>query len=325
LGVATDESGNIYTTGAFQGTVDFDPGAGVDIHTSTLNSHDAFICKYDSSGNFEWARTWDAGYCQGIDVDTSGNLYVIGGFGGTVDFDPGTGSDSHTSVGDEDAYLSKFDSNGNFIWARTWGGSDWESGLGVSIDGAGNVLVTGGFRGTADFDPGSGVDNHISSVQGDTFLSKFDSDGNFTWARTWGGYDNTSGISADGWDSIYVTGMFYGTVDFDPGSGVDDHTSNVGPDAFLSKFDANGDFLWARTWGGSGADTGSGVDVDTSGNAFVTGHFENEVDFDPGSPVDNHTSNGQFDSYLSKFDSNGNFEWAKTWGALTGIQERALP
>jgi hypothetical protein len=101
-------------------------------------------------------------------------------------------------------------------------------------------------------------------------------------------------------------------VDFDPGPGEDNHTSNGSPswDAFLSKFDPNGNFVWARTWGGSDnwdGDEGYGVAADGSGNAFVTGYFNETVDFDPGPGVDNHTSNGGWDVFLSKFPPDGNW------------------
>jgi len=316
--VAIDGSGNVYVTGYFRGTVDFDPGSGVDDHTSE-GIGDVFLSKFDSSGDFIWARTWggsgdDEGY--GVAVDGSGCIYVTGYFRGTVDFDPGSGVDNHTSNGEADVFLSVFDPSGAFKWARTWGGSYADEGLGAAVDGSGNVYVTGWFRGTVDFDPGSGVDDHTSNGSRDIFLSKFDSFGAFNWARTWGGsgHDIGRGVAVDGSGSVYVTGHFHGTVDFDPGSGVDSHISNGYDDVLLSRFDPSGDFQWARTWGGSGHHSGWGVAVDGSGNVYVTGYFQGTVDFDPGSGVDNHTSNGYDDIFLSKVDSSGTFKWARTWG-----------
>jgi len=322
--VAVDGSGNVYVTGWFIGTVDFDPGSGVDNHTSN-GPWDVFLSKFDSSGAFKWARTWggsnDDDVGTDVAVDGSGNVYVTGWFRGTVDFDPGSGVDNRTSNGYDDVFLSKFDSLGDFKWARTWGGgSNYDWGLGVAVDGSGNVYVTGRFSGKADFDPGSGVDNHTSHGHTDVFLSKLDSSGDFNWARTWGGSDDEcgNGVAVHGSGNVYVTGWFIGTVDFDPGSGVDSHTSNGYTDVFLSKLDSSGAFAWARTWGGSGgADQGQGVAVDGSGNVYVTGYFLGTVDFDPGSGVDNHTSNGNYDVFLSKFDSSGAFKGARTWGAIT--------
>jgi len=321
ISVVADVSGNVYVTGRFRGSVDFDPESGVDNHTSN-GVEDVFLSKFDSTGAFKWARTWGAGSGDsghGVAVDGSGNVYVTGGFSGTVDFDPGSGVDNHTLNGGDDVFLSKFDPSGAFEWARTWGGGCGDLGLGVAIDGLSYVYVTGLFGGTVDFDPGSGVDNHTSNGYDDVFLSKFDSSGEFKWARTWGGSDEYNGdkghgVAVDGSGNVYVTGCFEGTVDFDPGSGVDTHTSNGDWDVFLSKFDSSGVFEWARTWGGSGYDRGDDVAVDGSGNVYVTGWFRGTVDFDPGSGVDKHTSNGYYDVFLSKFDSSGAFKWACTWG-----------
>jgi len=314
-GVAVDGSGNVYVTGSFEGTVDFDPDGG-DPHTSN-GYGDVFLSKFDSSGNFEWARVWggsdyDSGY--GVADDGSGSVFVTGAFSGAVDFDPGYSEDRHTSNGGYDVFLSKFDSTGDFQWARTWGGPSYEHGDSVAADGSGDVYVTGRFRDTVDFNPDGG-DPHTSNGNGDAFLSKFDPSGNFMWARTWGGswVDRGYGVAADDSGNVYVTGIFYYTVDFNPAGG-DPHTSNGDYDAFLSKFDSSGNFEWARTWGGSESDRGQGVAADGSGSIYATGFFYGTVDFNP-SGGDPHTSNGGPDVFLSKFDSSGSFTWGRSWGA----------
>jgi hypothetical protein len=107
---------------------------------------------------------------------------------------------------------------------------------------------------------------------------------------------------------VYVTGYFIGTdVDFDPAGGIDNHTSNGGNDAFLSEFDSMGYYQWARTWGGTLNDYSIGGAADGSGNAYVTGYFYDIVDFDPGTGIDNHTSNGNIDAFLSKFLPDGSW------------------
>jgi hypothetical protein len=310
--VAIDGNGNAYIAGEFESTVDFDPSPGVDEHISNGNN-DIFLNKFDSNGEFQWARTWggdgvwDEG--RGVTIDGSGNAYVTGSFFWTVDFDPGPGVEEHTSNGNDDIFLSKFDSNGEFQWARTWGGLDWDTGDGVAIDGSGNAYVTGFFYDTVDFDPGPGVDEHTSKGDVDIFLSKFDLNGEFQWARTWGGGEGDTGfgVAIDSSGNAYISGIFYDTVDFDPGPGIDEHTSNGVEDTFLSKLDSNGNFQWARTWGGGELDRGIGVAIDGSGNPYITGFFRSVVDFDPGPGVDMHTSNGNYDAFLSKFPPDGNW------------------
>ena len=312
-GLSADESGNVYVTGIYTGTAEFDPGGG-DPHTSN-GWTDVFLSKFDSSGNFEWARTWGGpgwDWGAGVVADGSGNVYVTGYFQGAVDFEPG-GGDPHTGDGANDVFLSKFDSSGNFQWARTWGGPSWDWGVGVVADGSGNAYVTGYFQGIVNFDPGGG-DPRTSNGKGDVFLSKFDSSGDFQWARTWGGAGDDWGHGVAAYDSgnAYVAGLFHGTVDFNP-SGGDPHTPNGEVDVFLSKFDSSGNFEWARTWGGSDEDYGYGVAADGFGNVYVTGFFVGTADFDPDGG-DPHASNGYWDVFLSKFDSSGNFKWARTWG-----------
>ncbi len=329
--IAVDPSGNVYVAGFFMGTADFDPGSGNEIYTSN-GGYEVFVSKFDSSGTFQWARVWggsgnDRGY--GVAVDGSGDIYVTGSFfGGTVDFDPGSGTDNHTSNGLADVFLSKFDSSGDFQWARTWGASSNEYGRGVTADSSGSICVTGEFTGTVDFDPGSGVENHTYHGGRDVYVSKFNSSGDFQWAQTWGGnsLDHGGGVAIDGSGNVYITGWFYGNVDFDPGSGTDNQASNGGNDVFLSKLDSSGDYLWARTWGGTqGEYGGRRVAVDSTGNAWVTGDFfSSVVDFDPGSGIENHSPNGQDDAFLSKFDPSGEFQWVHTWGGTSFDEGRGV-
>jgi hypothetical protein len=265
-----------------------------------------------------WARTWgglwvDYGYS--VTVGSSGDEYVCGFFWDTIDFDPGYGADNHTSSGNEDAFLSKFDSFGNFVWVRTWGGTGNDRAYCVAVDGSGNVYVTGIFEGTVDFDPGAGTDTRSSNGDLDVFISRFDPSGNFAWARTWGGADadEGTGVAVANSEGICVTGYFSGTVDFDPGAAKDDHTSNGGGDVFLSAFDPLGNFKWARTWGGTSFELGHWLATDSSGSIYVTGYFGDTVDFDPSTDTDYHTASLCGD-FLSKFDLTGTFLWARTWG-----------
>ena len=327
-GVAVDGSGNVIATGYFQDVVDFDPGPGVEEHTSN-GDYDIYLVKFDEDGFFLWARTWgSAADDRGneVAVDLSGNIYVTGYFSSTVDFDPGGGTDEHITNGFWDIYLSKFDSDGVFQWARTWGGDSYESSTAIAVDSSGNPTVTGYFSNTVDFDPGPGSDEHTELGAGDVFLSHFNTDGDFQWAHVWGSLslDSGYGIAADWYGNIYTTGYFGLTADFDPSGNTDEHTSNGVDDIFLSKFDSNGTYSWAYTWGGTGYDDGFGVAVDVLGDVFVVGNFDGTVDFDPGDGTAMHASNGFYDIFLSKFDYNGGFNWAVTWGGTNSDGCRAV-
>ncbi len=319
-GVGVDSGGNAYVTGVFMGTVDFDPGQGV-VRTSH-GGYDAFLSKYDVSGNLVWVRTWggtlwDQGFS--ITLDAFDGVYIAGWFQGVSDFDPGAGVDWHTANGDLDAFISKFDTNGNFLWAHTWGGPYWDKAQGVAVHWSGAVYVTGYYEGLTDFNPTDAVDRHYSINGRDVFLCKYNRDGGYMWARVWDGTEG-QGVACDQNGNVYVTGSYAGSADFNPGSGIDWHVSNGDPDAFLSKFESSGAFQWARTWGGPHGDEGRQVIIDYFGRVYVTGYFTYWVDFDPGDggvwiqSLPTVSGGPSQDVFLSKFDTAGEFKWVRAWG-----------
>ncbi|MGH1493148.1 MAG: hypothetical protein ACRBK7_27750 [Acidimicrobiales bacterium] len=244
-GVAADAAGNSYTTGYFLGTADFDSGPGVSNLTSN-GSNDVFVVKLDPAGNLLWARNMGGSGAEdgfGVGVDAAGNSYTTGRFSGTADFDPGPGVSNLTSSGSGDVFVVKLDSSGNLAWARNVGGSTDEAGNAVGVDAAGNSYTTGSFAGTADFDPGAGVLNLVSSGSGDVFVVKLDPSGDLVWARSMGGISNDRGrgVGSDGAGNVYTTGSFAGTADFDPGVGVSNLTSLGETEVFVVKLDPSGD------------------------------------------------------------------------------------
>jgi Domain of unknown function (DUF4347)/Beta-propeller repeat len=250
-------------------------------------------------------------------VDALGNRYTVGNFSGTVDFDPGTGENTLTSVGLSDIFISKLDTSGNYLWVKQFGSTNNESANSVAIDASGNVYTTGHFSGTVDFDPGAGTSNLTSTGLQDIFISKLDSSGNYLWAKRIGGTNPASArsVAIDGSGNVYTTGTFAGTTDFDPGAGASNLTSAGNNDIFISKLDSNGNYLWAKQFGGTNSDSVNSVAVDSSGNVYTTGAFEGTIDFDPGTGTNNLTSAGVQDVFINKLDSNGNYLWAKRFGS----------
>lgn len=219
--IASDAAGNIYSTGYFQDSIDFDPGPGLFyLNSNSTFSYDLFILKIDPSGNFIWAKRIGGSsneFGSSIDVDLSGNVYSTGLFTGVVDFDPGPGI-FNLSTGH--MFVSKLDNSGNFIWAK---GID-ASPNAIVLDAQNNVYTTGTFVGTVDFDPGSGIINLIgnSTIWNDAFISKLDASGNFDWAVNLGGTSVINGysITVDPSYNVYTCGVYFGLIDFDPGSGI---------------------------------------------------------------------------------------------------------
>ena len=322
--IAVDSSGNIYTTGSFYSTTDFDPGAGI-ANLISAGERDIFISKLDSNGNFIWAKrlggtSIDIG--KGITVDSSGNVYTTGQFLDTVDFDPGAGIANLVSAGNADIFVSKLDSNGDFVWAKSMGKAGWEYGNSIAVDTSGNVHTTGTFEGTVDFNPSAGTANLTSAGFTDIFVSKLDSNGDFVWAKSMGDTNEDTGfsIAVDASGNVYTTGEFIGIVDFDPSAGTVNLTSAGLYDIFVSKLNSNGDFVWAKSMGGTSNEIGHGLAVDTSGNVYTTGYFAGTADFDPGVITVNLNNAGDRDIFISKLDSNGSFVWAKSMGG-TGLDQ----
>ncbi len=318
-GIVVDDSGNVYTTGYFHETVDFDPGPGTfNLSSVAANHSDIFVSKLDASGNFVWAKKMGGVFNErglSIAVDPYGNIYTTGYFEGTTDFDPGVGTFNLSSAGD-DIFISKLDASGNFMWAKKMGGSGDDWGYSITTDTSGNVYTTGVFKETADFDPGAGIFNLTSAGTNDIFILKLDASGNFIWAKSMGGLsqDISYSITTDATGNVYSTGFFQGTADFDPGVGVFNLGSAGGVDIFISKLDASGNFVWAKKIGGTLSDQGKSITLDTNGNVYITGSFEGTADFNPGAGTFNLTSAGGWDIFILKLDTSGNFMWAKNMG-----------
>ena len=124
--IASDASGNVYTTGYYSGTVDFDPGPGVFTLTSAGATNDIFVYKLNATGNLVWAKSLGGTGAEmglSIAVDASGNVYTTGQFQGIADFDPGVGVVTFTSAGNYDIFVSKLDASGNYVWAKCFGGT----------------------------------------------------------------------------------------------------------------------------------------------------------------------------------------------------------
>ncbi len=321
-GIAIDSLGNIYLTGSFEATVDFDPSAGVSNVTSR-GMRDAFVSKFDSSANLQWAKAFGGPTrddSEAIAVDGVGNVVVGGAFSGTtlIDFDPGSGTSFLRGKGASDSFVSKFDSSGNFSWARTFGGTGNENLYSLELDAVGNVYSTGEFSSTVDFDPSSGIFSISSTELTDGYVHKLDSSGNFGWARTIAGlgHQRSYDIAVDADGNTYATGTFYGTADFDPGTSTFTLTSAGDYDVFIQKLNSSGTFVWAKAMGGVGTESGQGIAVDENGEIYATGSFTGLCDFNPSSASFDLLSKGASDIFVSKLDSVGNFLWARQLGGL---------
>lgn len=303
--IAVDASQNVYITGSFNGTADFDPGTGIS-NLSSAGAFDIYISKLDASGNFVWARRiGNAGSDESnfIAIDVNA-LYITGSFSGTVDFDPGSGTNNITAAG-MDMFIAKFDTAGNFTWAKSMGGGFVNVSLSIAVNKSatnGNIYTTGYFFGTTDFDPGPATFNLTSAGSIDAFVCKLDAQGNFVWAKNMGGTGNDLGtyLVANMNENIFLTGYFQNTADFDPGSGTQNLVSAGSNDAFIAVLNSAGEYVLAKAVGGTGSDFGSSIATDLNGNIYTTGSFVSTADFDPGAGTFNMTSAGEGDIFVHK-------------------------
>ncbi len=324
-GVAVDREGNVWVAGYFSTPTDFDPGSGVAILESSNVLSDGFIAKYDAQGNYLWAKRIGG---TGIDnayhvaVDSIGNGYVTGHMQSAAAFDTrGRLSDTLKANGGADAFLAKYDRDGNLLWANRMGSGGSDQGLRVTADAVGNVCVVGYFGTTGDFNPANRADTLNPYGRKDVFVAKYDPDGKYLWARNIGGGTvargaEGHGVAIDRQGNVLVSGFFTGTAFFDPGVSI---TGSPGQNAFLARYSAEGKYLWAvNTEGvsgmGGGISSSSAVTVDQDGNAYVTGEFGGAVDFDVAGNGAILTTPGAQNGFIGKYDSNGKYIWAITLG-----------
>ena len=263
--ITVDNEGNVYTTGYFTKTVDFDPGEGVFNLTSANQKSSIFISKLNSNGEFVWAKKiGETGVIQpkSIALDKLNNIYVGGIFTGTTDFDPGT-NEFLLSASNSLGFILKLDKDGEFVNAINVGGtSTYALVTDLTVDDDLNIYITG-----------------YNSSQ--IFVSKYDSEGAETWSKLFVGRNNSNyshSIALDNEYNIYISGTFTNTVDFDPSSVFVRRTSNGAGDAFLCKLNNNGEYKWVQTFGSSSTDKILNSHI-TSNGVLVTGYTGGAVNF----------------------------------------------
>ena len=308
--IALDSSGNVYVVGYYQNTVDFGGG-----NVTSNQSFDAFILKLNSSGTFQWVKSYGGsnGNDLGRDVaiDSSDNVYMLGAFRTTVDF----GGGNVTSNGNSDVFLVKLNSSGVFQWVYTAGGTGDDGVRALALDSGDNPYITGNFASTVNF--GSG--NITAANSNDLFILKLNSSGAYQNIYT-SNIDTTTkakGLFIDSSGNIYATGTFQNTVNFGGGN-----ITTSGKDIYLLKLNSSFAFQWVKRFavdnGEAGPAIGTAVTVDEDGNVYTVGEIAGTFDLGGGTQA----LGSNEEAYIVKHDSSGTFQWSKTFGGVGGYDNR---
>ncbi len=273
ISLAVDGSGNAFVTGFTEGNLG-GPNSGLS---------DAFLAKYDPSGTLLWTRqtgTAAEDWSTGIGLDQAGNAYLTGYTGGSL---------GGPNAGLDDAFLAKYDAEGNQVWIRQLGTSAAEDGNSVAVDTAGSAYLigwtSGGLAG-----PNAGLV--------DAFMARYDSSGTLLWTRQIGttGKDYGYSVALDNAGNPYFSGYTDGSLF---------GTTNGNIDVFLAKYDATGTALWTRQIGTAAPDFGYGLATDSAGNPYICGATQGSL---------GGATAGGLDAFLAKYSTSGNQLWARHMG-----------
>ena len=308
--LTVDLQGKVYVAGYFSSdTLMFNSFT---ITNPTHSSHAMYMVKYDSSGNVLWAKNiGENGGIVNAVADNFGNVYVAGNFStSTMNF----GTDTLINGSEENMFLTKFDSSGNFVWARCPYNIDTTMHLyncvvsSVSTDLSGNVFITGDYN--------SGTRLVFGSDSLDTtglFIVKYDSSGNVSWGKS-SESGEASSIKTDTNGNVFVTGIFSGSMNF--GSITITCSSPDFGSIFLVKFGSSGNALWAvqaSPYYNTNCEPGI-VTTDLSGNAYISGNiYVAPFQYPPCLMFfGNDTVTTEGSNYVAKYSSSGGLIYVKS-------------
>ena len=309
LGLAVDSLGEIAIAGYLQGSVDLGTGT-----VTSAGGNDIFVAKYTAGGIPLWSRRVGSSLddrAQGVAVDGSGNVFVIGSFQGTVDFGGGAVTSPPTYV---NSFLVKYSPSGIHLWSKRLSSTGMDEGLALAVDGQGNVTAAGVLYQTSNF----GGSSLTTAGGADVWVARFSPAGAHLWSRRGGGTgdDWVYGVAVDGAGNASITGFSTASADFGGGP----VTGAGAKDVIVAQYSSTGGHVWSRRVGGSADEVGRDIAVDDSGNVFVTGNFASaSVNFGSGAL----SNAGGADIFLTKYSAQGASLWSKRFGSSISLSEAA--
>ncbi len=315
MSIEMDAMGRTYVCGYFYNTATFG-----NITLSAYGSYDIFVGRM-SNGAWDWVQKaggTNSDQCHDIAVDDGGNITITGYYysSSSATF----GSQAISGQGSNDIFISRLDTNGNWIWAKSAGGSSSDYGYGVAMDNSGNAYLTGYYYNTGYF--GSITLNSYSYDE--AFLAKLDNAGNFVWAKRFYGsyYQRGRDVDVNANGEIAVIGEFSYRINFADAGGPEltpSYSSSNYYRVWVAKFTNSGQVTWARMAGylqSSYSSYGEGVAIDDAGNVAMSGRFQYIMDFNSNG---NHRmyayqQSSNWDCFVAKWDASGTYQWAQNAG-----------
>lgn len=320
--VATDIFGNIYMGGYFASPIIVFGTTTLINTSSTGNYPQMYLTKYDPSGNVIWAKTSTGGnnLARSISTDILGNIYLLGGFSDSTII---IGSDTLINSGSGDVFLAKYDGSGNPLWAKSIKGNNSDYASSLTIDTSG-IYIAGNFNSDSITLESTTLIN-ADADSSDIFFAKYNSSGDLLWAKGVGGvdYDNVSSLATDGSGNLYLTGSFNSnSITFDTytltNTGGLDQFFYPASDIFIAKYDNFGNVRWAKNIGGNDSDGASAIAIESANSIYVAGGFYSSTINFSSSTILNMGGANSCDVFITKIDSLGNINWAKSGGTTTG-------
>jgi len=323
--VATDNNRNIFITGAYSYIVDFDPDTSVYFLSSCDGGVDTYVLKLNEDGEFIWAKSIGGptspyiDFANSIATSEDGDVFYCGRFHGTADFDPGPGIYNLTAIGTNPSmFIVKLSSNGSFLWAKSFGNYASDEATSLTVDNHDNLIITGQFGLTIDFNSDTNIVNNLVAESNDAFILKLANNGNFKWGKRMGCTDWARGYSivTDKNDNIFLCGSFRDSLNWNSSSPLLNlYSTGQSEDAFIAMLDSIGNIIWVRSIGGNLMDFCEAICVNKSGNIYAGGFYRGIADLMPGSQTLNFVSNGNSDIFVLELDYSGNCNWVKAMGS----------
>jgi|GEM_PF-6517347 len=316
--IAPDSEGNIYVSGTFRATVDLDPGIGI-VNATSAMSFNGFIVKLSSEGLYIWSIAYPVELTiTAIKISASGDVLLGGRFRNPVDFDPGSGTTLLTNVGLADSFLARYTSGGELVWAKSFGSIINDGIQALAEAPNGEIIVAGDFQLAIDFDPGVGetIINQPAYNSTDGFFSRFDADGNFLAVTVIPGdqFNEVNGVGIDPDGNIIVAGRYTNTLLFNANGEVVELNTEGDGVLFIAKFNAMGEFIWAKDVAGDYNMNLGSTEVDAQSNTYLTGYISGTGDFDPGDDELLIDGGAMGELFMMKLNEEGNLVWAHQLG-----------